>query len=578
MEIKEIRSAADLRQLASDPAGSYVLMQDVDMAEQPWLPVDFSGTLDGGGHTIFHLRAERSEERKNAGFFGILSGTVRDLHLRDTYVCSSGADYAGILAGVITGTATGCTVAGQLCACAEVCAGSMAGLVSGTCHGGSAVTAVTGPENKYEAAGLCADVMMPGKAALVGRIAEGATVSGLWRDNTHRFEKLSQTLQQRRAQVVDYMRSMATIQWRADQDKLEYLWNEQGSEILHYQVFARGKTYMGIPYAHSAGGRARFLAVMAKQEGDVYTTRPGLENGRYYAGEKGARLGHEDKECYGFIQYMGNDCSSAVSWAWRQVSSVDIAEGGCYGRYSANMVPTEENKQLHGILPTGDFFAPDTDTRTTMAQMGAEPMYEAYAKALRGDGLCGYDTSGHVLLISYDPMVIRDAANTIEPHKSFFVTIEQGGGFYDSKNPDDRQFKSNRPEPLQSSWRVDYRYDFYHTANKGLYEDTINRWKYHGCDHNYLTITMDALQRDDAPAATPRVWMEGTTVHSNFYISATQLDGPPVHTQISHDWHIYREFPVSSVDLAAVHALQPGTYTARIHLSNEQTQEVTFTV
>lgn len=577
MKIREIRSAQDMKQLREDPSGSYRLMADIHMAGEDWLPLDFSGSLDGNGYAIRDLKVEKADDREYAGLFGILSGTVRNLHLRDVNVCANGAKYAGTVAGVIEGTAEGCTATGQICACTPVCAGALAGKVSGTCLGGTDLTAEAGP---HEAGGLCADVAIQGNAALVGEIVPGATVTGLWRDNTHRTKWLSKTLRQRREKVVDYMRAMATVRWQIDQDKLEYIKNRKAPKCTHYQCYERGKTYMGIPYAHSAGGMARFLSVMASKHGDVYTAIPDLPNGEYYVGETAKALeseGISNKDNYGFTQYMGNDCSSAVSWSWRQVSSVDMAEGGCYGRYSGNMIPTEDNKKNHGILPVGDFFACSEDTRQVLADVGEQAIYEAYAGARMGDAIAGYDTSGHVLLLSFDPMVIRDAAGKIDPHKSFLVTIEQGGGFYDSKGTDNL-FKENLPEPIQVSWRVDYRYYFHDLVHYDKYTDLAEKRKMIGCNHCYMPITMQALNVEKTPAATPRVWMQGATVHSNFYISATQLDGPPVHTQISHDWHIYRQFPVTAVDLAATHSLQPGTYTARIHLSNEQIETVTFTV
>ena len=566
--MKEIWSAKELQELTKAPEGSYSLMADVDMEGLPWEPVDFSGTLEGNGFCIYNLKTEKTA--RTAGFFGTLSGTVRQLHLRDAYVCGNGAEYAGLLAGVIEGTAEGCTVTGTLCSCTGACAGAVAGKVTGTMLGGTVLEAKTGPDGKYEAAGLCADVQME-KGALVG--CNEGTVTGLWRDNTCRAQRLSKVLQERRERVVSYMRAMATVQWTPSQDKLEYLRNDLGSRAVHYQLFEKGKVYQGIPYAHSGGGLARFLAPMAKKEGQVYVTGDGLEDGRYYVGEYAKAIGMPEKESFGFIRYMGNDCSSSVSWSWRQVSSVDVAEGGCYGRYSGDMIPTEENKKIYGILPTGDFFACDKDTRQVLEDVGDKAIYEAYARAIRGDGICGYDTSGHVLLISFDPMVIRDEASAIEPHKSFLVTIEQGGGFFDSKGEDNR-FKPHRPEPIQSSWRVDYRYDFYNLAHKGLQDTVPERRKLTGCDHIYLPITMEALRQEKTPAATARVWAEGSRVCSNFYITATQVEGEPIYTQVHSSWHEYREFPVTSVDLAATHGLQPGSYTARVQLSNGQTEAV----
>lgn len=569
--MKGIWTKNDLLALVKAPHGSYQLMADIDMEGVCWEPVDFSGTLEGNGFCVYNLKTEKPV--KAAGFFSVLSGTVRDLHLRDAYVCGNGAEFAGLLAGVIEGTAEGCTVTGTLCSCTGACAGAMAGKVTGTMLGGTTLTVKTGPEGKYETAGLCADVQME-KGALVG-CREGK-VAGLWRDNTGRSERLSKVLQERREKAVSYMRAMATVQWSPGLEKLEYLRNDSKKPV-HYQIFEKGKIYQGIPYAHSAGGMARFLAPMAKKEGQVYITREDLEDGRYYIGEYGASVGMPEKESFGFIQYMGNDCSSAVSWSWRQVSSVDTAEGGCYGRYSGDMIPTEENKETYGILPVGDFFACAKDTRLVRENVGDVAIYEAFAKAHRGDGICGYDTSGHVLLISYDPMVIRDENSAIEPHKSFLVTIEQGGGFFDSKG-EDNCFKPNLPEPIQSSWRVDYRYDFYNLANKGVLETTADKRKFTGCDHVYLPITMEALQAEKTPAVTPRVWLEGSMVHSNFYIAATQIEGEPVYTQVAQSWHDYREFPVTSVDLTKTHGLQGGSYTAQVHLSNGQTETVQFTI
>ena len=567
--MKEIWTAKDLLAMAKASAGDYQLMADICLEGCDWEPVDFSGNLDGQNHSIYGLHTQ-------TGLFDTLSGTVKNLHLRDAFVTAAGT-YAGLLAGVITGTAEGCSVSGTLQGTG--CLGAAAGKVSGSFLGGTALSVVTGPDGKYQEAGLCADVMMD-KGALVGEMTPDAKVSGLWRDNTHRFEKLSQVMQARRERVVSYMRTMGTVQWRVSQDKLEYLRNDLGKRALQYQVFEKGKTYMGLPYCHSSGSLARFLSRMATREGEIYTTGPGLENGRHYAAkyvQEHPHLGFQEKDTFGFIQYMGNDCSGAVSWAWRQVSSVDIAEGGCYGCYSGDMVPTEKNKNEYGILPAGDFFASVPDLSIVRQQMGAEPFYESFAKSLRGDGLCGVDSNGHVLLISYDPVVIRDEAGKIQPQKSFFVTIEQGGGFFDSKD-DDNQFKPDLPEPIQSSWRVDYRYYFFDMAHKGVYEAVSERRAFSGCDHCYLPITMEALQVENTPAVTPRVWLEGTTVHSNFCISATQCGGDPVYTQVHHDWHIFRQHPATSVDLAKIHHLPAGEFAVKVYLSNEQVVELAVSV
>ena len=570
MEMRKITDTEQLQWLRQTPDGCFELAADLDMTDICWTPVDFYGTLDGKGHAITNLQVETGE---NVGFFGILGGKVRDLHLKNAMIFAGGAHYAGILAGVITGSAEGCTVTGHICG--GTCVGAMAGKVTGTCIGGTEISSGSGP---HEQTGLCADVAMQGRSALAGEVAEHAVVTGLWRDNTYALRLCSETLQARRQKAVDYMRAMATVKWQIDQDLLEYTKNRQICK--QYQDYRRGKVYMGIPYAHSGGSLDRFKSAMASENNGVYTAKPDLPNGEYYVGEVAEALASEGirpKDNYGFTQYMGNDCSSAVSWAWRQISSVDIAEGGCYGRYSGNMIPTEHNRHTHGILPVGDFFACSEDTRQVVAQKGEEAFWESYAKALPGDGLSGYDTSGHVLMLSFDSVVIRNEAGRINPDRSFFVTIEQGPGLYDSKR-EDLHINQELQEPIQVCWRVDYRYSFRDMARMGHYEDETQQRKICGCDHIYLPITMQALLVEHTPAAVPRVWMQGSTVCSNFYIAATQMEGQPVYTQISHDWHIYREFPVTAVNLAAVHDLKPGNHTAKVHLSNGQIETVTFTI
>lgn len=64
---------------------TYTLVNDIDLT-LAWIPIDnFMGTLDGGGYTISNLRIPESDNRQNAGLFGVLSGgsvTIRNLGIR----------------------------------------------------------------------------------------------------------------------------------------------------------------------------------------------------------------------------------------------------------------------------------------------------------------------------------------------------------------------------------------------------------------------------------------------------------------------------------------------------------------
>ncbi len=62
-----------------------------------WIPVDFSGTYDGNHKTLSSLKIASTD---NAGFFGTLSGTVKDLTLSGADISSSGT-YVGVAAAVV---------------------------------------------------------------------------------------------------------------------------------------------------------------------------------------------------------------------------------------------------------------------------------------------------------------------------------------------------------------------------------------------------------------------------------------------------------------------------------------------
>ena len=54
-EPTHITDVDGLKMMAQNPEGSYVLDNDIDLMDWDWMPFRFSGTLDGGGHTISRL-------------------------------------------------------------------------------------------------------------------------------------------------------------------------------------------------------------------------------------------------------------------------------------------------------------------------------------------------------------------------------------------------------------------------------------------------------------------------------------------------------------------------------------------
>ena len=128
----QIYTAEDLQAMAEDPAGSYILMNDIDMTGIAWKSLDFSGSFDGNGHAILNLTlSEPGDETPNSydgnskayetsyiGFFGTLQNAgIRGLKLINVraVVESDVPCFLGGIAGYMNdSTLTGCTVTGFL--------------------------------------------------------------------------------------------------------------------------------------------------------------------------------------------------------------------------------------------------------------------------------------------------------------------------------------------------------------------------------------------------------------------------------------------------------------------------------
>lgn len=130
-----IRSAQDMHLLAEDPNGTFVLESDIDMSELApesgganWMPIPFSGTLYGAGHTIYNLKIDRFGDETvetvdgnakvyktlSAGLFSALDGAfIQDLVIRgaDIKVRGEAHCFAGVLAGWMQNTLVeNCTI------------------------------------------------------------------------------------------------------------------------------------------------------------------------------------------------------------------------------------------------------------------------------------------------------------------------------------------------------------------------------------------------------------------------------------------------------------------------------------
>ena len=93
-------------------AGSYVLHTDLDFEGEIWpsslMYGNFSGTIEGNGHTISNVSfAQTNNSKVNAGLFGYLTekAAIRDVTFRNiTFTIESGTRVAGTSYGLLAGS------------------------------------------------------------------------------------------------------------------------------------------------------------------------------------------------------------------------------------------------------------------------------------------------------------------------------------------------------------------------------------------------------------------------------------------------------------------------------------------
>lgn len=124
-----ISTRAELEAIRAD--GSYILMNDIDLAGSPWEPLcsedePFTGILDGNGYAVYGLFCRNPGGA--AGVFSYLSGAeIRDLTVMGTLE----GTFCGAIAGKVSGETllSGCRFSGSLSS--PFCAGGIVGQVCG---------------------------------------------------------------------------------------------------------------------------------------------------------------------------------------------------------------------------------------------------------------------------------------------------------------------------------------------------------------------------------------------------------------------------------------------------------------
>jgi len=539
--IIEIYTGEGLQELHNNKDASFIIMKDLDMTGIEWTPVaGFGGILNGNGKTISNLTVNaasadtRDETILNQGFIGDTEPTaqIKDIHFENISVnAAENARSIGLVVGALRGALTNVTLTGTLTDARESHeAANYIGVIAGRVlkgnnaklTGGTSLAITDGMET-YTTTGLCANAKLHLKSkdnvlhsGLVGWAYSSSAVTGRWVDTSYSSSLLSETIQLRQDKVVEYMHAMANVEWMPS----ETMTFTSRNKALNV-TYEAGKVYKGLPYNSQNGSLERMLSVTQSQDPEtgVYTIKP-LGSGGWtvngeldYTGDPNGAFNGE-----GFYMYMGNDCSSAVGWAWLQVSNVSTEDvmahaipykGGVYVSTTPYMIPNDANRDKYGIYPVGDWVAvkenedgklvtgfdlADAAYSCTTEAYGSNvfqtngytKMLEAYAQTHKADALVNSTeqwytdgrenaVGGHARLVAADPIVIRESDGTINDTDSYMLISEQGVNFSATSN---------------TRWNVGKKYTFKNLSgmkSNGTFDAT---------SRSYIPVTIRALKTD----------------------------------------------------------------------------------
>lgn len=436
----------------------------------------------------------------------------------------------------------------------------------------------------------------------------GVPTSLVWQDTTNSSKYDDPELLARRTAAAATMYEMSTVEWIPSQT-MRYIRRTAESPSTYASpttLYETNVVRRGLPYNHGSAGIDRFLAYM--DEGtNRYTTKLTLPTEAFYftsaelrdaanaayeqyqtadEATKAEILSNYPEVQYmtgklsgtsqtGFNMYIGADCSSQATWAWRTVSA-STGTGAAKPTSTSDMYISQEWIDGTGIQPVNGFIlelpTTDLDGDRTINDTGDKSMQvKAYTRAnkdfymetlacvTKGDLLMDYtNDGGHTLMAMSDAVVIRNYAGVMDLDKSYIVTAEQGGsGATRSGTTADGK-----------TWKSSCCVDKVNTFN-ALF-DVTDTGDYPSI---FFPITCAALQEVDTPAATVYCNLTGGKVTSNFHIVSTTVNGETVYTHIKQSGH---RSACTSLTLTSAHSDIATGDTVEVLLSNGQTYTFTY--
>ena len=461
--VYKIWNAEGVQNFLKNPGEKFELLCDVDMAGAVVAPIgEFTGEIDGSNFTISNFTVQGTNE-ENFGLICVNKGNLNNLILENvTFVPGENAKNIGALAGKNEGSFLRCNVGGTMAVAKApegANCGALVGLntgkirntnttvdllvtttgkanvggIAGRMTGGTVEFCETGgkidvTDSQVKSVGLfagdAADIVITGcmftgaSNTLDGKLFTNFTgnvdddelvvaLDALWRDNNR--APLTENQKKLRQIVVDEMIDMCSIEWHLHQDLLH---DCTCTLTVCHGVYNNTYTYYGVPYNHKGGSLNRM---------------------RYALDEEGyIKDWLYDMDAYdGFDLYIGNDCSTAVGQAWWKVSNT------CDFSRVTYMIPQKTDYEDYkltggrsGALIVGGLntdFELGTYTDSYWKYNTEQEILEAYAAARPGDAFPYLNPDGgHTIMLTAEPVVIRDQQGLINAGYSYMLMTEQG--------------------------------------------------------------------------------------------------------------------------------------------------------
>lgn len=224
-----------------------------------------------------------------------------------------------------------------------------------------------------------------------------------------------------RNDIVDYMKSMAHLEWKPNETF--FLTADNGSWGVDL-TFNKGVKYRGLPYTRGFSDLEKFVGY--------------VEDGVY----KGP--------CGDYQTMPGNNCSSACDLSWRRYLLSEVSSTYTY-------IP---NSCDEALIAVGSYENPEKthDTKTIIAHNGLEKIYEAYSMCKLADAVVKWGDeswAGHARMVTGEVVIKRNAQGKINPNRSYLVLTDQTNGMKKDEGG------------LDTTWNVDKQYSFEKLAKEG---------------------------------------------------------------------------------------------------------------